>query len=190
MSRIQCVIGVGDAGGIVLNRIKEIGINDATLMAANTYGYALVQSAAHVKIQLGSNSMMGAGGSLEMGKKAAEESLDTLKEHLESADKVVIVAGMGGGTGSGASPVIAQLTSMMGIRTLAVVSLPTTYEGIHRKQIADRGVSVLRTSVEDLVTVETNKLIKLMSGTDFDQRVISELMIGALAWQTIFKLMD
>ncbi len=187
MADIRCVVGVGDAGGLVLNHIRVTGINGVTLIAANTYGYTLSQCKAHVKIQLGS-SLMGAGGNPDTGKKAAEESRDTLLEHLASADEVIIVAGMGGGTGTGASPVIAELTTTAGIRTRAVVSQPSTFEGIHRKQIAESGIRALRHSVEDMSVVETDQLIKLLAGADYDQRMLSDLICAALAWKTIFTL--
>ncbi|MEK7287885.1 MAG: cell division protein FtsZ, partial [Elusimicrobiota bacterium] len=143
------VIGVGGAGGNAVNRMVEAGIRHVEFIAANTDAQDLRRSKAHVKIQIGEkiSKGLGVGGNPSQGRKAAEESLDTLREVLTGADMVFITAGMGGGTGTGAAPLAAKLAKELGALTVGVVSRPFEYEGRVRDQQAEAGIGEMRKTV-------------------------------------------
>src|SRR6201981_2747064 len=139
------VIGVGGGGGNAVNRMIDAGMEGIEFIAANTDLQALRMSRAPMKIQLGVKltNGLGAGANPEVGRKAALEDSDKIIEALEGADMVFVTAGLGGGTGTGAAPIIASLASELGALTVAVVTKPFAFEGKRRMQQAERGISEL-----------------------------------------------
>src|SRR5258707_7864403 len=139
------VIGVGGGGGNAVNRMIDAGVEGVQFVTANTDLQALQMSHAPVKIQLGVKltNGLGAGANPEMGRKAALEDADKIIEALEGADMVFVTAGLGGGTGTGAAPIIASLASEMGALTVAVVTKPFAFEGKRRMQQAEKGLAEL-----------------------------------------------
>lgn len=165
------VIGVGGGGNNAINRMIFSGITSATFIAANTDMQALNMSHAQLKIQLGANLTkgLGAGSDPEIGKRAAEESKEEIKSHLIDTDLLFITAGMGGGTGTGAAPVIAEMAKEMGILTVAVVTKPfERFEGKVRMDNAEKGIDELRKYVDTLLVIPNEKLQHFMpKGTPF-----------------------
>src|SRR5213592_5271092 len=147
------VIGVGGGGGNAVNRMINAKVECVEFVVANTDHQALQMSQASVKIQLGVKltSGLGAGANPDVGRKAALEDADKIIEALEGADMVFVTAGLGGGTGTGAAPIIASLASEMGALTVAVVTKPFAFEGKRRMQQADRGVAELMDSVDTTI---------------------------------------
>ena len=158
------VIGVGGGGNNAVNRMIAAGIKSATFVAVNTDKQALLLNNAPHKIQIGDKLTrgLGAGAEPDMGQKAAEESKDLIKEVLQDTDLVFITAGMGGGTGTGAAPVIAQMAKEMGILTIAVVTKPFSFEGIKRMSNAERGINALKQYVDTLVVIPNDKLSRVI----------------------------
>ena len=158
------VIGVGGGGNNAVNRMIAAGIKSATFVAVNTDKQALLMSKAQTKIQIGDKLTrgLGAGAEPDIGQKACEESKDLIKEVLQDTDLVFITAGMGGGTGTGAAPVIAQMAKEMGILTIAVVTKPFSFEGIKRMQNSERGINNLKQYVDTLVVIPNDKLSKVI----------------------------
>ncbi|MDK2950991.1 MAG: cell division protein FtsZ, partial [Kosmotogales bacterium] len=154
------VIGVGGAGGNAVNRMINEGIHGVDFIAANTDIQVLETNKASKLIQLGAKLTrgLGAGGNPAIGEHSAEESIDEIKELLEDTDLLFITAGMGGGTGTGAAPVIASVARDMGILTVAVVTTPFYFEGNQRLKIANEGLRKLKTSVDTLIRISNNKL--------------------------------
>ncbi|MGI6751329.1 MAG: cell division protein FtsZ [Anaerovoracaceae bacterium] len=157
------VIGVGGGGSNAVNRMIETGMKGASFIAINTDNQALERSMAETKIQIGEKLTkgLGAGANPEIGQKAAEESLDELTKFLEGADMVFITAGMGGGTGTGAAPVIAKAAKEAGILTVGVVTKPFTFEGKKRREHAELGIKFLKKYVDSLVVVPNDKLLQM-----------------------------
>ncbi|MBI3296650.1 MAG: cell division protein FtsZ [Elusimicrobia bacterium] len=157
------VIGLGGAGGNAVNRMSEVGLRDVELIAANTDAQALERSQAQVKIQLGANLTqgLGAGGEPSKGQLAALDSKEDLREVLHGAHLVFITAGMGGGTGTGAAPVAAQVAKDCGALTIGVVTRPFNFEGMQRGAAAAEGIAQLREAVDTLLIVPNDKLIEL-----------------------------
>lgn len=158
------VVGVGGAGGNVINSMIDSGqINGVEFIAVNTDAQDLSVNKAFVKIPIGQEltSGLGAGADPEIGKKAAEESLDVIKQNLEGADMVFITAGMGGGTGTGASPVIASIAKDLGALTIGVVTKPFTFEGAQRSRNAENGIDNLKREVDALITIPNQKLLDI-----------------------------
>lgn len=157
------VIGVGGAGGNAINDMIIGGINGVEFIVANTDSQDLVKSKAATKIQLGEKLTkgLGAGANPEIGRQAAEEDKEKIKTLLEGTDMLFITAGMGGGTGTGAAPVIAKIAKDMGILTVAVVTRPFTFEGPKRKRNSEVGISALRSGVDTLVVIPNDKLFEL-----------------------------
>lgn len=157
------VIGVGGGGSNAVNRMIETGMKGASFIAINTDNQALEKSMAETKIQIGEKLTkgLGAGANPEIGQKAAEESLDELTKFLVGADMVFITAGMGGGTGTGAAPVIAKAAKEMGILTVGVVTKPFTFEGKRRREHAEIGIKFLKKYVDSLVVVPNDKLLHM-----------------------------
>lgn len=155
------VIGVGGGGGNAVAHMVNAGIEGVDFICANTDGQALRHCPAKTTLQLGSNITkgLGAGANPEVGKQAAMEDRERLRELLSGADMVFITAGMGGGTGTGAAPVVAQLAKEMGILTVAVVTKPFPFEGRKRLQIALQGIEALSQHVDSLITIPNEKLI-------------------------------
>jgi cell division protein FtsZ len=158
------VIGVGGAGGNALNTMIDNCLDGVEFIAANTDLQALRISKANTKIQLGEQVTkgLGAGANPEKGRDAALESRDKLAETLAGADMVFITAGMGGGTGTGGAPIIAEVAKESGALTVGVVTKPFLFEGRKRKQFADEGVKHLRNSVDTLITIPNQRLINLV----------------------------
>jgi cell division protein FtsZ len=155
------VIGVGGGGGNAVAHMVNAGVEGVDFICANTDGQALRHCPAKTTLQLGGNVTkgLGAGANPEVGKQAAMEDRERLRELLTGADMVFITAGMGGGTGTGAAPVVAQLAKEMGILTVAVVTKPFPFEGRKRLQIALQGIEALSQHVDSLITIPNEKLI-------------------------------
>jgi len=157
------VIGVGGGGGNAINRMIESGLKKVTFVAMNTDVQALQRSNAQVRIPIGKELTggLGAGGIPEMGMKAAEESKDEIREVLEGTDMVFITAGMGGGTGTGAAPVVAEIAKGLNILTVAVVTTPFAFEGRKKLQFANEGIDRLRKNVDTLILIPNQYLLKV-----------------------------
>jgi len=157
------VIGVGGAGGNAVNRMVASELKGVEFIVANTDAQALQRSMAPRKIQIGSRLTkgLGAGGVPEIGRRAAEEDSELIREALAGADMVFVTAGMGGGTGTGASPLVAEIARDLGALTVAVVTRPFEFEGKKRNEQADEGVSVLEESVDTLIVIPNEKLLTL-----------------------------
>jgi cell division protein FtsZ len=157
------VIGVGGSGGNALNTMIRSGLEGVEFIAANTDAQALDRSLAPVKIQLGPQLTrgLGAGGNPEVGRKAALEDVQRLSEVLEGADMVFITAGMGGGTGTGAAPIISQVAHDHGALTVGVVTKPFLFEGRKRSKNAERGVQELIDSIDSIITIPNQRLLSL-----------------------------
>ena len=157
------VIGVGGGGCNAVNRMIETGLKGVTYMAVNTDKQALVGSLAETKLQIGEKLTkgLGAGANPEIGQKAAEENLEDIGKFIQGSDMVFITAGMGGGTGTGAAPVIAKIAKDMDILTVGVVTKPFTFEGKRRKDHADLGIKLLKKYVDSLVVVPNDKLLQV-----------------------------
>lgn len=158
------VVGVGGAGCNAVNRMVQYGLQGVEFIAVNTDKQALALNKGDVKIQIGEKLTkgLGAGADPEIGRKAADESRDTIVECLRGADMVFITAGMGGGTGTGAAPVVAQCAKEMGILTVGVVTKPFTFEGRIRMRNAEGGIENLKPAVDTLITIPNDKLISLV----------------------------
>ncbi len=154
------VVGVGGGGGNAVNRMISSGIRGVDFIAVNTDKQALNYSAATIKMAVGEKLTkgLGAGSNPEIGRKAAEESAEELKKVLESSNMVFITAGMGGGTGTGAAPVIAQIAKEMGILTVGIVTRPFAFEGKKRTDQATAGIMQLKEEVDALVTIPNERL--------------------------------
>ena len=158
------VIGVGGGGGNAINRMIDEGLAGVEFIAANTDVQALSSAKAETVIQLGPKLTrgLGAGGQPEVGRKAAEESEEVLTEALQGADMVFITAGMGGGSGTGAAPVIARIAKSVGALTVAVVTRPFGFEGSKRGNFAVEGINELREHVDTLLIISNNNLLEIV----------------------------
>jgi cell division protein FtsZ len=163
------VIGVGGGGGNAVNRMIDAGMDGIEFITANTDLQALRMSRAPIKIQLGVKltNGLGAGANPEIGRKAALEDSDKIIEALEGADMVFVTTGLGGGTGTGAAPIIASLASEMGALTVAVVTKPFAFEGKRRMQQAERGVAELMDSVDTTIVIPNEKLLAVAQDAGF-----------------------
>jgi len=155
------VIGCGGGGTNAVNRMIDAGLTGVEFIAMNTDVQVLDISAADYKLQLGENLTrgLGAGGNPEVGRNAAEESKSDIKKSLEGADMVFITAGMGGGTGTGSAPVIAEIAKDLGILTVAVVTKPFKFEGPRRARLADEGVDNLKDKVDTVIIIPNDRLL-------------------------------
>ena len=158
------VIGVGGAGNNAVNRMIEAGIRNVEFIAVNTDRQTLNESKANSKIQIGEKITrgLGAGANPDIGTQAAEESKAEIAEVLKGADMVFVTAGMGGGTGTGAAPIVAATAKEMGILTIGVVTKPFTFEGKKRLAQAERGVASLKGKVDTLVVIPNDKLLQVI----------------------------
>ena len=158
------VIGVGGGGGNAINRMVDEGVSGVEFIAANTDVQALSSTKAETVIQLGPKLTrgLGAGGQPEVGRKAAEESEEVLTEAISGADMVFITAGMGGGSGTGAAPVIARIAKGLGALTVGVVTRPFGFEGSKRGQFAVQGINELREHVDTLLIISNNNLLEIV----------------------------
>ncbi len=157
------VVGVGGGGSNAVNRMVAERIQGVDFIAANTDAQALMLSSAPVRVRMGDGRTrgLGAGGRPEMGSKAAEESADELSDVLTGSDMVFITAGMGGGTGTGAAPVIARLARDAGALTIGVVTKPFTFEGSHRALTAEDGINRLKEEVDTLIVIPNDRLLEM-----------------------------
>ena len=158
------VVGIGGGGCNAINTmISDYEIPGVEFMAFNTDAQTLKLSKAPVTLQLGEDLTkgLGVGGNQELGAQSAEESLDQIQEHLDGADMVFITAGMGGGTGTGAAPIIAGVAKNMGALTVAVVTKPFDFEGNRRREIAEEGIDSLRDKVDTLIVVPNQRLLEI-----------------------------
>lgn len=159
------VIGIGGGGGNALSfMVAEGGINGVEFIAVNTDVQALLNNKATIKIQIGENltNGLGSGGDPEVGRQAAEESRERLKEDLSGADMIFLACGEGGGTGTGASPVIAEIARESGALTIAVVTKPFEFEGSKRKFCADDGIMKLKEKVDTLIVVPNQRILNII----------------------------
>jgi cell division protein FtsZ len=158
------VIGVGGGGNNAVNRMIEHGVQGVEFIAVNTDAQALNLSKAEVKMQIGGKLTrgLGAGANPEVGKKAAEESKEQIEEALSGADMVFVTAGMGGGTGTGAAPVIAQIARDLGALTVGVVTRPFTFEGKKRSNQASGGISAMKEAVDTLIVIPNDRLLEIV----------------------------
>ncbi|MCQ6279746.1 cell division protein FtsZ [Bacillus sp. EB600] len=158
------VIGVGGGGNNAVNRMIEHGVQGVEFIAVNTDAQALNLSKAEVKMQIGAKLTrgLGAGANPEVGKKAAEESKEQLEAALNGADMVFVTAGMGGGTGTGAAPVIAQIARDLGALTVGVVTRPFTFEGKKRANQASGGIGSMKEAVDTLIVIPNDRLLEIV----------------------------
>ena len=166
------VVGVGGGGNNAVNRMIDAGVKGVEFLVFNTDRQALKNSNAETKIQLGEKITkgLGAGANPEIGEQAAEESLDEIREALDGADMVFITAGMGGGTGTGAAPVIADVAKELGLLTVGVVTKPFTFEGRKRAKSAEIGINSLKGKVDTLVIIPNDRLLSISDKkTSFSQ---------------------
>ena len=156
------VVGIGGAGGSAVNRMKDVGLNNIEFIAMNTDAQALYNSKADTKIHLGRETTngLGAGADPMVGESAALESKEDIKQALEGADMVFITIGAGGGTGSGAGHVVAEIAREMGILVIGVATRPFTFEGAKRKTNADWAISRLASAVDTLITIPNDRLLQ------------------------------
>ncbi|HQM95856.1 MAG TPA: cell division protein FtsZ [Clostridia bacterium] len=157
------VIGVGGAGNNAIDRMIVSGLKGVEFISINTDKQALMNSKATTKIQIGEKLTkgLGAGSIPEIGERSAEESKDIIIEHIKGADMIFITAGMGGGTGTGAVPIIAQEARQLGILTVCIVTKPFTFEGRKRKENAEKGLSRLKSVVDTLIVVPNDRLLQI-----------------------------
>ncbi|MEM9954427.1 MAG: cell division protein FtsZ [Chloroflexota bacterium] len=157
------VVGVGGGGGNAVNRMINEGLGGVDFIAVNTDNQALQLSKAKTRVRIGDKLTrgLGAGGNPEIGRKAAEESQEDLYEVLQGADMVFIACGMGGGTGTGASPVVAQIAKELGALTIGVVTRPFTFEGSRRGQFASAGIENLKNQVDTLIVIPNDRLLQM-----------------------------
>lgn len=166
------VVGVGGGGNNAVNRMIDAGVKGVEFLVFNTDKQALKNSLAETKVQLGEKITkgLGAGANPEVGEQAAEESIDEIREALEGADMVFITAGMGGGTGTGAAPVIADVAKELGLLTVGVVTKPFTFEGRKRAKSAESGINALKGKVDTLVIIPNDRLLSIADKkTSFSQ---------------------
>lgn len=191
MSEMIKVVGIGDSGIKTINRMMNEGFTRFDFIAVNTLQQSLDMCKAKTKLLIGETVLkgLGAGGNPDFGRRAAESSMDAAAEWLQSAAKIFIVTGLGGGTGTGASPVIAQIARQIGAETSAIVTTPFSFEGEPRQQIATLGVESLRYKVDHLTVIPGNQLLNLTRKNP-DIKQVFELMNGAVAWQVANLLLN
>jgi cell division protein FtsZ len=158
------VVGIGGGGGNAVNRMIEEGLGGVEFIAINTDAQALLLSKAKTRVRVGDKLTrgLGAGGNPEIGRKAAEESADELYEVLRGADMVFITSGMGGGTGTGGAPIVAQVAKELGALTIGVVTRPFTFEGSRRIQAAEAGIEALKSQVDTLIVIPNDRLLQIV----------------------------
>lgn len=158
------VVGVGGSGNNVIARMKEVGLRGVELIAVNTDAQALHQSGAEEKLHIGKNLTkgLGAGMNPEIGRQAAEENRDEIQDILKDADMIFVTCGMGGGTGTGAAPVVAEVAKESGALTVGVVTKPFSFEGMQRAMIAEEGLEQLKDRVDALVVIPNDRLLQII----------------------------
>jgi len=157
------VIGIGGGGGNAINNMINASLRGVDFIVANTDAQALEVSKAHTKLQLGVNITkgLGAGANPEIGRSAALEDADQIRQALDGTDMVFLTAGLGGGTGTGGAPVVAQIAKEIGALTVAVVTKPFNFEGRQRMKTADKGIKELKETVDTIITIPNNRLLSL-----------------------------
>ena len=178
-------VGVGGGGGNMIGHMIREGVDGIELIVANTDSQALSTSQAHVKIQLGEKTTRGLGAGMkpEIGREAALESYDTIKEKLEGADIVFISAGMGGGTGTGAAPIIAQAAKEVGALTISVVTKPFKFEGRKRVRLAEQGIEELKKESDSIVVIPNDKLFSIVDrklGLKDSFKIVDDILARAV----------
>ena len=165
------VIGVGGGGRNAVNRMIDSDLEGVSFRVLNTDAQALLQSSAEQRVQLGQNLTrgLGAGGNPSIGQKAAEESKDELQQALEGSDLVFIAAGMGGGTGTGAAPVVAEVAKQSGALTVGIVTKPFSFEGKRRMRQAEEGISRLAENVDTLIVIPNDRLKEVTGGASIQE---------------------
>ncbi len=158
------VVGVGGGGSNAVNRMIDAGLRGVEFISLNTDAQALAMSRASSKIQIGAKLTkgLGAGANPEIGYKAAEESREEIKEYLQGADMIFVTAGMGGGTGTGAAPVVAEVAKEAGALTVGVITRPFSFEGKRRGGYAEKGIGNLRETVDTLITIPNDRLLQVV----------------------------
>lgn len=179
------VVGVGGGGGNAVEHMMNNKVDGVEFICANTDAQALKSVSANVSLQLGHQITkgLGAGANPDMGRQAAIEDRDRIVEVLEGADMVFITAGMGGGTGTGGAPVVAEVARELGILTVAVVTRPFPFEGRKRKQVAEQGMQALQEHVDSLITIPNEKLLAVLGGnTSLIEafKVANDVLLGAV----------
>lgn len=162
MARIK-VIGVGGGGNNAVQNMIDSGLHGVTFVCANTDAQALLRSGADIRLQIGEKLTkgLGAGANPQIGRDAALESISAIKEAIGDADMIFVTAGMGGGTGTGAAPIVAQTAKEMGALTVGVVTRPFGFEGDKRRRAAEEGIAALRDHVDSLITIPNDRLLTL-----------------------------
>ena len=165
------VIGVGGGGSNAVNRMIDSDLEGVSFRVLNTDAQALLQSAADRRVQLGQNLTrgLGAGGNPSIGQKAAEESKDELQQTLDGSDLVFIAAGMGGGTGTGAAPVVAEVAKQSGALTVGIVTKPFSFEGKRRMRQAEEGIARLAENVDTLIVIPNDRLKDVIAGAPLQE---------------------
>ncbi|MEJ2558970.1 MAG: cell division protein FtsZ, partial [Anaerolineae bacterium] len=158
------VVGVGGGGSNAVNRMIAEGLRGVDFVAVNTDAQALLMSDAPQRVRIGDKLTrgLGAGGDPEIGEKAAEESSEDLRDILDGADMIFVTCGMGGGTGTGAAPVIAELAKTNGALTIGVVTRPFTFEGSRRRTLAEEGIECLKEKVDTLIVIPNDRLLEIV----------------------------
>jgi len=179
------VVGIGGGGGNAINRMIEAGIQGVQFLVANTDQQSLKASQASVKLQIGEKLTrgLGVGGDPEKGRQSALEDTEKIIEALEGADMVFITAGLGGGTGTGAAPIIASLATELGALTVAVVTKPFRFEGRRRQRQAEQGLNELRECVDTVITIPNERLLNAVpKGTRFHEsfRLVDDVLLQAV----------
>ena len=184
------VIGVGGGGGNAVNNMIDSGLQGVEFVAINTDSQALLQSKAAVRIQIGEKRTrgLGAGARPEIGEAAATESREQILEALRGADMVFITAGMGGGTGTGAAPVVAECARELGALTVAVVTRPFSYEGMTRARNADSGIENLQQHVDTIITIPNDRLMKIIDKSTPVTEAFSK--VDNVLWQGVKGITD
>lgn len=158
------VLGIGGSGTSAVNRMTEMGIKGVEFISVNTDAQALHNNQADKKVHIGKSITKGLGSGMnpELGRQAAEESQEEIEEVISNADMVFITCGLGGGTGTGAAPVVAELSKNRGILTIAVVTKPFTFEGSKRKEVADAGYENLKDKVDAIISIQNDRILQII----------------------------
>lgn len=158
------VIGIGGSGTNVINRMTQLGIKGVEFISVNTDAQALHNNAADKKVHIGKSVTKGLGSGMnpELGRQAAEESQEDIEEVITNADMVFITCGLGGGTGTGAAPIVAELAKNRGILTIAVVTKPFTFEGSKRREVADAGYDNLKDKVDAIISIHNDRILQII----------------------------
>jgi cell division protein FtsZ len=158
------VLGIGGSGTNVVNRMTQLGIRGVEFISVNTDAQALHNNAADKKVHIGKSITKGLGSGMnpELGRQAAEESQEEIEEVITNADMVFITCGLGGGTGTGAAPIVAELAKNRGILTIAVVTKPFTFEGSKRREVADAGYDNLKDKVDAIISIHNDRILQII----------------------------